>query len=126
MDISVKKDVSYTLDKSLRTVIIELREIISNEINTYDIYIFGSVAKGKYSKNSDVDILVLINGNNTIKELRSIKHRIEDIIEEKKISRDVDIKLYNKSRFLELSKLSCFEREILKDLVCVKEWSDGK
>ena len=126
MDISVKKDVSYTLDKSLRTVIIELRDIISNEINTYDIYIFGSVAKGKYSKNSDVDILVLINGNNTIKELRSIKHRIEDIIEEKKISRDVDIKLYNKSRFLELSKLSCFEREILKDLVCVKEWSDGK
>ena len=126
MDISVKKDVSYTLDKSLRTVIIELREIISNEINTYDIYIFGSVAKGKYSKNSDVDILVLIDGNNTIKELRRIKHRIEDIIEEKKISRDVDIKLYNKSRFLELSKLSCFEREILKDLVCVKEWFDGK
>ena len=126
MDISVKKDVSYTLDKSLRTVIIELRDIISNEINTYDIYIFGSVAKGKYSKNSDVDILVLIDGNNTIKELRRIKHRIEDIIEEKKISRDVDIKLYNKSRFLELSKLSCFEREILKDLVCVKEWSDGK
>ena len=126
MDISVKKDVSYTLDKSLRADIIKLRDIISNEINTYDIYIFGSVAKGKYSKNSDVDILVLIDGNNTIKELRRIKHRIEDIIEEKKISRDVDIKLYNKSRFLELSKLSCFEREILKDLVCVKEWFDGK
>lgn len=118
----MNKDVSYSLDKCLRQNITSVKNIILKELNEAQIFLFGSIAKGSYSKNSDIDVLILINGNKTLKELRQLRHELEDLIEEMNVGRDIDIKLYNKDRYEELCESICFERDILKDLVDIKEW----
>lgn len=118
----MNKDVSYSLDKCLRENVASVKNIILKKLNNTEIFLFGSIAKGLYSKNSDIDLLVLINENKTLKELRELRHELEDLIDEMNVGRNVDIKLYNKDRYEELCESPCFERDILKYLVDIKEW----
>ncbi|MFR3910994.1 MAG: nucleotidyltransferase domain-containing protein [Clostridium paraputrificum] len=39
-----------------------------------DIYLFGSISKGMYSKYSDIDILALIDEDKSIRELKELRH----------------------------------------------------
>lgn len=118
----MRKFVDYDLDSNLRNEITKIKNVIFKNLNNIEIYLFGSIAKGKYSKSSDIDILVLINKDKSLKELREIRHFLEDKIDILNLSRDVDIKVYEKGRYLNLSTNPSFEKEILKDLVCIKEW----
>ncbi|WP_294393671.1 nucleotidyltransferase domain-containing protein [uncultured Clostridium sp.] len=121
----MKCNVNYELDIKVRKEIIEVKDVISNLVSNAEIYLFGSIAKGRYNKYSDIDILVLIEDEKTLKELRILRHYIEDRIEELKLHNEVDIKIYNKKRYFNLTDEPSFEQAILKDLIDLKEWNNG-
>lgn len=118
----MKNNVEYELDFDLKEEIREIKNLISKHIINSEVYLFGSVSKGRYSKNSDIDILVLIEDEKSVKELRNIRHFLEDEIECLRLNREVDIKLYTKNRFLDISSHPSFEQAILKDLVDIRSW----
>ncbi|MGL4849690.1 MAG: nucleotidyltransferase domain-containing protein [Clostridium sp.] len=118
----IKSDVNYTLDDEVREEIKRVKEVIMKVVKKSKVYLFGSIAKGRYSKDSDIDVLVLINEGLEIKSLRKLRNDIEDKIEEESIKRAVDIKLYEETRFSELSKKVSFEKDIIKDLIDIGEW----
>ena len=122
----MRSNVDYELDDRLREEIIVVKDIISKLLFDSEIYLFGSIAKGKYNKNSDIDILILIEEEKTLKELRTLRHYIEDRIEELRLNNEVDIKIYNKNRYYNLTSEPSFEQAILKDLIDLKEWGNGK
>ena len=122
---NIKDDVEYSLDKDIRNEIIKIRDICIYRLKNADILLFGSIAKGKYKNSSDIDILILIDDNKSVSELRKLRHELEDDIDNLNLSRSVDIKLYNKNRYIELSKEISFEGDIVKDLIDIRKWNYG-
>lgn len=122
---NIKNDVEYSLDKNIRNEIIKIRDICIYRLKNADILLFGSIAKGKYKNSSDIDILILIDDNKSGSELRKLRHELEDDIDNLNLSRSVDIKLYNKNRYIELSKEISFEGDIIKDLIDIRKWNYG-
>lgn len=122
---NIKNDVEYSLDKNIRNEIIKIRDICIYRLKNADILLFGSIAKGKYKNSSDIDILILIDDNKSVSELRKLRHELEDDIDSLNLSRSVDIKLYNKNRYIELSKEISFEGDIIKDLIDIRKWNYG-
>ncbi|MFR2264593.1 MAG: nucleotidyltransferase domain-containing protein [Clostridium sp.] len=122
---NIKNDVEYSLDKNIRNEIIKIRDICIYRLKNADILLFGSIAKGKYKNSSDIDILILIDDNKSVSELRKLRHELEDDIDTLNLSRSVDIKLYNKNRYIELSKEISFEGDIIKDLIDIRKWNYG-
>ena len=122
---NIKDDVEYSLDKDIRNEIIKIRYICIYRLKNADILLFGSIAKGKYKNSSDIDILILIDDNKSVSELRKLRHELEDDIDDLNLSRSVDIKLYNKNRYIELSKEISFEGDIVKDLIDIRWWNYG-
>lgn len=122
---NIKDDVEYSLDKDIRNEIIKIRDICIYRLKNVDILLFGSIAKGKYKNSSDIDILILIDDNKSVSELRKLRHELEDDIDNLNLSRSVDIKLYNKNRYIELSKEISFEGDITKDLIDIRKWNYG-
>ena len=122
---NIKDDVEYSLDKDIRNEIIKIRDICIYRLKNADILLFGSIAKGKYRNSSDIDILILIDDNKSISELRKLRHELEYDIDALNLSRSVDIKLYNKNRYIELSKEISFEQDIVKDLIDIRWWNYG-
>ena len=122
---NIKNDVEYSLDKNIRNEIIKIRDICIYRLKNADILLFGSIANGKYKNSSDIDILILIDDNKSVSELRKLRHELEDDIDALNLSRSVDIKLYNKNRYIELSKEISFEGDIIKDLIDIRKWNYG-
>ena len=122
---NIKDDVEYSLDKDIRNEIIKIRDICIYRLKNADILLFGSIAKGKYKNSSDIDILILVDDNKSLSELRKLRHELEDDIDALNLSRSVDIKLYNKNRYIELSKEISFEGDIIKDLIDIRKWNYG-
>ena len=122
---NIKNDVEYSLDKQIRNEIVKVRDTCIYRLKNADILLFGSIAKGKYRNISDIDILILIDDNKSISELRKLRHELEDDIDALNLSRSVDIKLYNKNRYIELSKEISFEGDIVKDLIDIRWWNYG-
>lgn len=118
----MKANVEYDLDNDLKDQIIKVKCIINKYLKNIEVYLFGSIAKGRYSKESDIDILILINEERSLKEIRGLRHFLEDEIENLRLLRKVDIKLYTKSRFCNISSTPSFEQAILKDLIDVRSW----
>ena len=121
----IKNDVKYCLDKQIRNEIVKVRDACIYRLKNVDILLFGSIAKGKYRSSSDIDILILVDQNKTISELRKLRHELEDDIDDLNLSRNVDIKLYNKDRYIELSREISFEQDIVKDLIDIRWWNYG-
>ena len=122
---NIKNDVEYSLDKQIRNEIVKVRDTCIYRLKNADILLFGSIAKGKYKNSSDIDILILVDQNKTISELRKLRHELEDDIDDLNLSRNVDIKLYNKDRYIELSREISFEQDIVKDLIDIRWWNYG-
>ena len=72
---NIKNDVEYSLDKNIRNEIIKIRDICIYRLKNADILLFGSIAKGKYKNSSDIDILILIDDNKSVSELRKLRQR---------------------------------------------------
>ena len=122
---NIKNDVKYCLDKQIRNEIVKVRDTCIYRLKNADILLFGSIAKGKYRYSSDIDILILIDDNKSFSELIKLRHELEDDIDALNLSRSVDIKLYNKNRYIELSKEISFEGDIVKDLIDIRWWNYG-
>ena len=122
---NIKNDVKYCLDKQIRNEIVKARDACIYRLKNADILLFGSIAKGKYKNSSDIDILILVDENKSISELRKLRHELEDDIDDLNLSRNVDIKLYNKDRYIELSREISFEQDIVKDLIDIRWWNYG-
>ncbi|KHD16350.1 nucleotidyltransferase domain-containing protein [Clostridium butyricum] len=122
----MKYDVDYILDEKLRLEIGMLNNFISEILKESKIYLFGSIAKGNYNKNSDIDLLVLIEDDKSLKELREMRHFVEDSVEELNLNHNVDIKLYSKERYFSLASDPSFEGGIMKDLIDLGGWNYGK
>lgn len=118
----MRDNVSYELDQGMRVEIAKIKEIIKSYLHNANVYLFGSIAKGCYSKSSDVDLLILVSQDMEIKQLRVLRHKLEDMIEDAGISRTVDLKLYTADRYLQLSQRPCFEQVIQKDLINIEKW----
>lgn len=118
----LRNNVNYQININLKNEIISIKNLIYNNLTNSEVYLFGSIAKGRYSVNSDIDILILIEDEKSLKELRKIRHFIEDEIGLLNLSREVDIKIYTKSRFLDISLKPSFENEILNDLIDLRSW----
>lgn len=122
---NIKNEVEYCLDKQIRNEIVKVRDACIYRLKNADILLFGSIAKGKYKNSSDIDILILVDENKSISELRKLRHELEDDIDDLNLSRNVDIKLYNKDRYIELSREISFEQDIVKDLIDIRWWNYG-
>ena len=114
----IKNDVKYCLDKQIRNEIVKVRDACIYRLKNVDILLFGSIAKGKYRSSSDIDILILVDQNKTISELRKLRHELEDDIDNLNLSRNVD-------RYIELSREISFEQDIVKDLIDIRWWNYG-
>lgn len=115
-------DVSYSLDKNLRSQIASIKTLIRTHLLDANVFLFGSIAKGRYSPYSDIDLLVLISEDRNTKELRLLRHQLEDAIECLKMDRKVDIKLYTIQRYKNLCEEVCFEQAIQQDLINLENW----
>lgn len=115
-------DIPYVLDKTLKAQISCAKNTIKSYLPGVKIYLFGSIAKGCYSKHSDIDFLILIQDDKSIKELRILRHEVEDQVENLSLGRKVDLKLYNESRYRTLCQKPCFEQVIQSDLIDVTQW----
>ena len=66
-------------DEKLRTILQEMAELLhqvyGNRLKA--VILYGSVARGTQSKDSDVDIMVLVDGTDT--ELRKYDERLSDV-----------------------------------------------
>ncbi|MGH4050366.1 MAG: nucleotidyltransferase domain-containing protein [Clostridium sp.] len=118
----MNREVKYSLDVSLRLEIVKVKNAILTNLHGSKIFLFGSIAKGCYSKYSDIDLLVLIDSYKSKRELRQVRHEIEDSIEDLNISKEVDIKLYTTARYNEICIEPSFEKSILEDFIDIGGW----
>jgi predicted nucleotidyltransferase len=118
----VNREVKYSLDVSLRLEIIKVKNVILTNLDNSKIFLFGSIAKGCYSKYSDIDLLILIDSDKSKRELRQLRHDLEDCIEDLNISKEVDIKLYTTARYNEICTQPSFEKSILEDFIDIRGW----
>ena len=117
-----KTEVDYQLDIGLREEIVTVKNAIMTYLKDGEIYLFGSIAKGCYSKTSDIDLLILVPYDMSSRALRHLRHELEEKVEQCCISRQVDIKLYHTNRYRELCQAPCFEQVIQNDLINIMNW----
>ena len=117
----MKENLSFTmlplLDKSICIYYIEFANKIKELGISAEIYLFGSVSKGKYNSNSDIDFLILLD-----KPIdKSTKIDLWEVFDDACLDNnliDVDVKFYTKENFFSTDNF--FETSIQKDLIPVK------
>lgn len=87
--------------------LIILREYVRQIIELIDvgeIYVFGSIVKGSFNKNSDIDFAIILDKEINVKE----KIEIEKISErvEKRFGRDIETHYFNRKEFNLKNKLA--------------------
>ena len=91
------------------------------KVNPYKVFLFGSVAAGNYSENSDIDIAVILdsdempqNYDEKLKTKVAVRRSIMDISGQVPI----DLLVYSKSEFQKLKEVNPgFAREVEKGRV---------
>ena len=117
----MKENLSFTmlplLDKSICIYYTEFVNKIKELGVSAEIYLFGSVSKGKYNSNSDIDFLILLD-----KPIdKSTKIDLWEVFDDACLDNnliDVDVKFYTRDRFFNTDNF--FENSIQKDLIPVK------
>ena len=72
--------------QNIQTAITELRKRLTQRLGDHvRLYVFGSVARGSYSSESDIDVLVLVPGKLT----NSLEENIFDIAYDVELEYDV-------------------------------------
>ena len=86
------------------------------KINPYQIYLFGSFANKTANKNSDIDIVVILNKEEIAKdydERLNEKVKVRDAILDLSFKIPIDLLVYSKGEFKKLQKInSGFTKEI--------------
>lgn len=106
------------LDRSISIYFHKFKNIISKLNLDAEIYLFGSVAKGQYNKNSDLDLLVLLDVPSIEKLTRIEILEVFDLAYLDYKLMDVDVKIYSRDKFFNSNNY--FEKSIVSDLVPLK------
>jgi len=98
-----------------KELITDIANKVYSEQEGIEVYLFGSYARGRVRRTSDVDLLVLFIEDVTREELKHSRRRLTDVVEEHfNYEIEVDIKVYNKGDFNLSSNKLGFENEISK------------
>jgi len=74
--------------QEILTFLKEKKEFLKNNYHVTKVALFGSFAKGKQTKNSDIDLLIELENN--ITNVHDIKTSLKDYLT-KNLKRDVDL-----------------------------------
>lgn len=113
----IRTNVNYEMDNEMYNEIVTVKNIIIRNFDDVEVYLYGSVAKGCYSSESDIDLLILYKGNEELHRLRMEINRLIPLN-----GREIQCVFYKKDSFIESLKEVSFASSILQDLVDVKEW----
>ncbi len=69
--------------RSIQKIIKQNNKILAEEFFVKSLYLFGSVAAGKYKKNSDIDLLVEFRQDIGLFEFIQLKNYLEKILKSK-------------------------------------------
>jgi len=96
----------------------EITKRITRSIKPYKIILFGSFACGEFNKNSDVDLLVVLD---TDKMLENFREKSQNYLSVSRLLRDIeeeiplDLLVFTKPEFEKFISLnSLFSKEIIK------------
>lgn len=93
-----------------------IKVYLSNLDISYDLYLFGSIAKFNYNEDSDIDLLLIVDKDfSSIKECKKFKYSL--LYDMPCLDRELDLKVYSKNKFFSTDNF--FENDIKKDLVKV-------
>ena len=98
----IKKNVGNLLKEMLRG------------INYKEIILFGSRARGDYSKKSDYDILIVMKNNLTISEKMELSSILRKKLAKEEIDADIVIKSKEELNYYR-TKIGSVVREVLKE-----------
>ena len=122
-------DVDFNLNPIIRAEIIKYSDLIKSILENYriEIYLFGSIDKGNYSKNSDIDLLVILNSIElSARDKKVLRCKIRDLAVDLEIddnlSKELDCKVYGEIDFNRSSIHSNLEKQIARDLVRATTW----
>ena len=117
-------EVNYEMSEILRESIVVYCDVIKSLITTdLSIFLFGSVAKGKFFKNSDIDLLVIVKGKElSVSERRVYRLLVMGETWDYPEYKELDCKVYGEIDFNKISTNSFFEKSIKKDLIEVTDW----
>ena len=101
------------MDEAIRTELDKLTELIINAIPVEQIYLFGSYAYGNPSKDSDLDLYVVLKDEVETRELDAAVKIMNAIGKAK--TKSVDIITNKKSKYLRLTTGPTMERKIARE-----------
>lgn len=111
------------LQKVTRTVVGKVVELLGDKI--YKIILFGSYARGDFDAESDIDIMILIDG--TQEEVIRYRKEIREIANEVGLDHDILVSLLLKSKqsFEEWSDVVIFYKNVMDEGVVLYGWIKG-
>lgn len=83
-----------TLEPVMQVYISELKKIYGSHL--CKIILYGSYARGDYSEDSDIDIMILLDLSDM--DIKSYRHQLSDLTFDLNMDYDVDIKPIAKSK----------------------------
>ncbi|MDZ7399595.1 MAG: nucleotidyltransferase domain-containing protein [candidate division KSB1 bacterium] len=94
-----------------------MAEIFGNKLKK--IFLYGSYAKNKQTKESDIDFFVLVD--ETEEDLKKVRYRIADVMAELSLNHDVLVSITEETlnRFMEYSEILPFYQIIKKEGVVI-------
>ena len=101
------------MDKIVKAELDKLKELIVNALPVEQIFLFGSYAYGTPSKDSDLDLYVVLKDEIQMREFDA-GVKIMGIIGQTK-TKPVDIITTKKSKYLKLTKGPTMERKIARE-----------
>lgn len=111
--------VTDEIQKVTSTVVGKLVELLGNKI--YKIILYGSYARGDFDTESDIDIMILING--TDEDVLKYRKDVRRIANDVGLDNNILVSLLIKSRqsFEEWSDVVVFYKNVIKEGVTLYE-----
>ena len=112
--------VTDEIQKVTSTVVGKLVELLGNKI--YKIILYGSYARGDFDAESDIDIMILING--TDEDVLKYRKDVRRIANDVGLDNNILVSLLIKPRqsFEEWSDVVVFYKNVIKEGVTLYEW----
>ena len=112
MDLKIRPELQHRVEAVVAYVL--------QSVPMCTVYLFGSFAKRKIKPSSDIDLLVLIDQELSLREIRDLRIKLGNDYEEQiNFAYEVDIKIYNKNHFYERANKVSFEAEIQRYMIKV-------
>lgn len=97
------KDNEYYIQKIKKTFIKVLKRY-----GVKKAALFGSIVRGEYNKDSDIDLLIEFNGRKSLLDLAGLKLELQELI-----GKEVDVITYNSIHYLLRDKILKEQKVIL-------------